>query len=203
MTNWTEWAAIAQFVAAAVLTVSAGALIASAVETRSLAKKTDTLGEHTKNLADETQKLGQHAQLDREMRYRPYVVATLARQVDEGKNCLTTFYDVTIRNAGEGPALDCSVGFVGDRGEFVSGRNLVLDPRQTWPQTYLVSDLVTTGRPDGLLSPPAGKSQPALAKPLVVVCTDVLGIRWRFLDGLPPESWRPDSDIAAPPWTEW
>ena len=28
LTNWTEWAAIAQFVAAGVLTVSAGALIA-------------------------------------------------------------------------------------------------------------------------------------------------------------------------------
>lgn len=200
MTNWTEVAAIAEFVAAAVLTVSAGALIASALETKSLAKKTDTLGEHTKTLAEETQKLGQHAQLDREMRYRPYVVPTLQQYKAEGARHL---YVIELHNAGEGPALDCSVAFLGDRGGVGEVRSLVLDPHEQWRSPTDLTTQEGVGRPDGLFSPPAGKSQPGGAKSLVVVCTDVLGIRWRFLDGLPAESWRPGSDEPTPPWAKW
>ncbi len=198
MTNWTEVAAFAQFAAAGVLTVSAGALIVSAVATKHLTEKTGTLGEHTRTLADETHRLGQHAELDREMRYRPYIVGTLSRNGNEEKYT----YVIGLRNAGDGPALDCSVAFVGYRGEFGEHRGFVLDSHQPlWSSPGITAQPVT--HPEGLFSPPPGKSQPALAKPLVVVCTDVLGIRWRFLDGLQPESWRADSDEPAPPWTAW
>src|SRR5208283_1253386 len=139
-----------------------------------------------------------HAQLDREMRYRPYVVAKLTRHRQEGTNPSTS-WTIAFHNAGEGPALDCSAAFVGDRGEFGSHRDLLLDPHKDLETPHLYTQV--SPHPEGLLSPPSGKSQPALAAPLVVVCTDVLGIRWRFLDGLPPESWRPTSDEPAPPWT--
>jgi hypothetical protein len=201
LTNWTEVAAIAEFVAAAVLTVSAGALVASAVATKHLTEKTDALSGHTKTLADETQKLGQHAQLDREMRYRPYVVANLENFMGMTGQVTRPMWAAVLHNAGEGPALDCSVAFVGDRGEFGSVRGFALDPHEHWRSPDLLTVEVT--HPEGIFSPPPGTSEPALAKPLVVVCTDVLGIRWRFLDGLPPEPWRPTSDEPAPPWTRW
>jgi hypothetical protein len=180
------------------LTISAGALIASAVATRNLTEKTDILGEHTKTLAEETQKLGQHAQLDREMRYRPYVVPTLENYKVEGNK---RFYTIELHNAGEGPALDCSTAFVGDRGEFGDVRRFVLDPHER--HKFMEITTQPLDHPRGLFNPPPGMSQPGLSKALAVVCTDVLGIRWRFLDGLPPESWRPGSDEPAPPWTAW
>jgi hypothetical protein len=183
VTNWTEVAAIAEFVAAAVLTVSAGALIASAVETGSLARKTETLGIH--------------AQLDREMRYRPYIVATAVMHPGVRPTC----WDVFLRNAGVGPALECSLAFVGDSGEIGQRRNLVLDSGERLQFTLVKTEVMP--HPEGLFNPPAGLSVPGGSRNLAVVCTDVLGIHWRFLNGMTPESWRPTSDEPAPAWTAW
>jgi hypothetical protein len=190
LTNWTEWAAIAQFVAAGVLTVSAGALIASAVETRSLSKKTGTLSDHTKVLADQ-------AQVDTEMRYRPYVVQSDTPQGNEESR----HWQLFLRNAGVRPALAYSIGFVGEKGEFGQVRSLVLGPGETSVAHTVKTEAVD--HPEGLFNPPPGLSVPGGSRNVAVVCTDVLGTRWRFLNGMTPEPWRADSNEPAPPWTAW
>ncbi|MGA2805045.1 MAG: hypothetical protein ABSF89_11745 [Acidimicrobiales bacterium] len=187
--TWSEAATVAQVVAAVALIVSALYLRSSAKETKALAMQTKALGDDTKALAVEEQ-------LDREIRYRPHVVATMQHTPIRGGE----YWRVRMRNVGVGPALDLSVAFVGNRGEFGSRRSLVLDAGEAL-QLDIRTEVLT--HPEGLFNPPPGFSMPGGSQYLVVVCNDVLGIRLRFLDGLPPEPWRASSGVPAPPWTKW
>jgi hypothetical protein len=191
-------------VAAGAQIVAAGGTIVLALKTSRLATKTADLATDTRDEATATVALSREAKRDRELRYRPVILATANVQNPISENAAgIVLYSVSLRNVGQGPALRCALALIGERGTYLeyglgalaagedTGSRPSLDARPILPPVSSIFD------------PPSGMSQPPKAKTLVVTYEDLVGNRWRFLDGLRAESWSPDSEEPMPEWASW
>lgn len=190
-------------VAGADIAVAGGTLILAiftwraAEASRSAAEATGRAAEAAQIEAEATVQLAQEAREDRELAWRPYLVVDVITTVSDGK--LTC----EVRNIGRGPATDVIVwAYRPVHGPGTWGRTpaRALGAGGTSKELGFQADQ-TARFPEDLFPTP---TNPDRAPGLVVVatCTDIVGNRWRFVDGYRPDQVRP-RDPNPPRWTAW
>jgi hypothetical protein len=136
-----------------------------------------------------------HAIEDRGLTQGPYLVVktTLYSPVPDGWT-----RQVEIENLGSGAAVDCGLICFGDYDSWGFERGFHLGPGAVRATDVRSSQIGPV--PDALfdVSPGVGPRGDPVGR-MAIVCRDVFGVRWRFLEGVPPEYWDPD-DPAAPAW---
>jgi len=168
----------------------------AAEASRSAAEATGRAAEAARDEADATVQLAQEAREDRELAWRPYLV------VDPITTPSDTKVTYKVQNIGRGPATDVIIWAY----RYLHGSG-------TWgrvPVGALAAGASEEGgfpadqtghSPDGMFPSPG---TPDHIRGLVVAatCTDIVGNRWRFVDGNRPDQVRPQ-DPNPPRWTAW
>ncbi|HVB01521.1 MAG TPA: hypothetical protein VNE42_09715 [Acidimicrobiales bacterium] len=156
-----------------------------------MASETKKVAEASKHEADATLALALEAQRDRELAWR-----SIVRVVDRNFGTISN-PELRLENLGSGPALDVVwLRLDNPRWTFVDDVDLKAGSEIQVP---INSDRDTAGGfPIGIIDPiedGKGRKRPHEA----ILCEDLLGTRWRFLPGWPPERYRL-GDPNPPRW---
>jgi hypothetical protein len=179
--------------------LSSGALasIAVASATFLLAIFTLITALAAKKEANATKDLAEEAREDRELAWRPCLDfgPTIQASVNGADQ-----YTFTVTNLGGRPAIAC-VCIVHQGG--LQGSPPTFSLRRDEP-TELKAQVSTHVGPDfplEVFDPPNGRPPEPLS--IVVLGKDVLGNRWRFLRGFPPDGPIRKNDPNPPRWATW
>ena len=168
--------------------------------THDLAEQTASVAVHSLAEAEATVALSTESQRDRELAWRPILRVEMgSNERNETNGTLDNgrwWQMLRITNLGNGPALDCFwLKKRDNKWAIVEGFDLDADG------VYLSRIESNDGAgnfPIGIIDPPPTE-QGRGGQGEAVMCEDVLGTRWRFLPGFPPERYRPGT--PNPP--EW
>lgn len=151
--------------------------------------------------ADATMQLAQEARKDRELAWRPHLDISMS-QTAALPDCDSI--DVAVTNVGNGPALDCRIWlYATNRWAWRDVKPLAAQQRLQLLEPIRISHQGGPHPfPEGMFDPPPDGRPHHGPWVTVVTCTDVLGNRWRFMNGQQPE--RIWLDHPRPPlWIQW
>ncbi len=191
MLGQVTWSDLASFAVAGGTLVLAWITRRAVVEARRASEAARDEGQATLAIATE-------AHRDRELTWRPVLTWEVTDQTAAGS--ATWAETVVIKNVGHGPAIACEYvsvdddrwayrrGFALRAGEVVNLSAEALEP--PWAE-----------EPQGLFDPAAGARRTGHRpnRMRVLMCSDILGRRWRFFEDFPPESVAGD-EPNPPPW---
>jgi len=173
----------------------------AAEASRSAAEATGRAAEAAQIEAEATVQLAQEAREDRELAWRPHL-GVLMGQPSAAPDFDSI--DVTVTNVGNGPALDCRVWlYATNRWTWRDVEPLATQQQLPLPEPIWVPHFGGLPPfPQGMFDPPPGGRPHHGSWVLVATCTDVLGNRWRFMNGQQPERIH-SNDPHPPPWLQW
>ncbi len=183
-TNWLEVGGIAELIAAVATLSLAGVTALMAKRTHEVAEKTEGLVEVSVRHAEATEQLAEAARTDRELAWRPQLGIISTERRGDGFSC-------TIRNTGPGPASQvmCLRREMENIGNWwmIPFNNMVAGEDQT-------SGAGKWSDGGSLYSPfdVPGDFGPQEAVTMVVLCSDVLGrrFRWAYAESVAPDQRR-------------
>lgn len=194
MSGVLSWSDLASFCVAGGTLALAWITRRAVVEARRASDAAREEGRATLAIASDTHR-------DRELAWRPVLTwerpgmtpASTARPA-------ATETLVVIKNVGSGPAIACE--YVSrDHGRHAYRRGFSLRAGEVVELSLGASEPPWQHEPPGLFDPTT-RARPTARAPKrmqVLMCSDILGRRWRFFEDLPPEEVTTD-DPSPPPW---
>jgi hypothetical protein len=168
----------------------------AAVATGTLAFFTWRLAGDAGDEAEATHRLADEARTDRYLAWAPVLASEFLGHSTIGER-------VRVKNIGSGPALNC-VFFSEQAGRLgVSAKFSLSSGEKREIECDRTLAIESIDYPAGIGTPLGGPLPKATEVVRVLICSDVLGRRWRFLEGWPPESVDPRDGTELPNWATW
>ena len=185
------WSDLASFAVAGGTLVLAWITRRAVVEARRASVAARDEGQATLAIATE-------AHRDRELAWRPVLTWEVTGVTAAGSG--TWAETVVIKNVGNGPAIDCEYVSL-DNDRFVYRRGFALRAGEVVELSIEASEAPWEKEPQGLFDPATGARRTGRRpnRMRVVMCSDILGRRWRFFEDFPPESVA-GAEPNPPPW---
>lgn len=187
--NAAEWTTLAVAIATGVLAFFTW---------RAVAVSRD-VAQASKDEAGATGQLAREATEDRALAWRPHLAIEAPRQFVSSEVVSAT---IELSNVGNGPAVDCTVwAYWSNHERWGVIRHLTLAARSS--QTIGIHSNTHPGLafPEGIFDSMDGGDH-EWPDVYVAACRDVLGNRWRFIRGFPPEMVNA-GEREPPLWTRW
>ena len=194
--NWTDGATFAVAFATLVLAWFTRSAAQASAHAAQASRQAAMAAEREANA---TVQLAKEAVEDRQLAWRPHIDIEhpTGRSGPDGNSAT-----LVLRNVGNGPALDCAIwAYWGGHGLWGVVRHLTLQAHGQRHTTVYSGTEPGHAFPVGMFDLPDGANH-STPDVYVAVCRDVLGNRWRFMPGQPPEV-VPVNEAQAPPWATW
>lgn len=185
------WSDLASFAVAGGTLVLAWITRRAVVEARRASDAARDEGQATLAIATE-------AHRDRELAWRPVLTWEVRDVTAAGSD--TWAEKVVIKNIGNGPAITCEYVSL-DNDRWAYRRGFALRAGEVVELSIEASDPPWEKEPQGLFDPAFGARRMGHrpSRMRVLMCSDILGRRWRFFEDFPPESVASD-EPNPPPW---
>ena len=195
MSAAVSWSDLASFSVAGGTLALAWITRRAVVEARRASDAAREEGQATLGLATETHR-------DRELAWRPVLTweVTDPEGASGGEPAGERTTVVVVKNVGNGPAIGCEY-VARDHGRCTYRRGFALSAGEVVELSIGASEPPWEQEPQGLFDP-ATSTRLTGQRPRrmqVLMCSDILGRRWRFFEDFPPESVDGD-DVDPPPW---
>lgn len=186
-----NWSDLASFAVAGGTLVLAWITRRAVVEARRASEAARSEGQAALNIARE-------AHRDRELVWRPVLTWEVTNVTAAGSAAWAE--TVVVKNVGSGPAIACEYISCNDD-RWAYRRGFALRAGEIVELSIEASEPPWETAPKGLFDPVSGARRTGHRpnRMRVLICSDILGRRWRFFEDFPPESVAGD-EPNPPPW---
>ena len=186
--NWSDMASFA---------VAGGTLVLAWI-TRRAVVEARRASDATRVEAQAALDIATEAHRDRELVWRPVLTWELTDVTDAGSGAWAE--TVVVKNVGAGPAIACEY-ISCDDDHWAYRRGFALRAGEIVELSIEASEPPWERAPRGLFDPVSGARRTGHRpnRMRVLICSDILGRRWRFFEDFPPESVAGD-EPNPPPW---
>ncbi len=186
--NWSDLASFA---------VAGGTLVLAWFTRRAVAEARQA-SDAARAEAQATLTIATEAHRDRELVWRPVLTWELTDVKAAGSGAWAE--TVAIKNVGNGPAIACEYVSL-DNDRWAYRRGFAIRAGEIVELPIEASERPWAKVPQGLFDPATGARRTGHrpSRMRVLICSDILGRRWRFFEDFPPESVAGD-EPNPPPW---
>jgi hypothetical protein len=175
--NWSDLASFA---------VAGGTLVLARI-TRQAVSEARRASDSARSEAQAALSIATEAHGDRELVWRPVLTWELTEVTAAGSGKWTE--TVVVKNVGSGPAIACEY-ISRDDNHWAYRRGFALTAGEILQLSIEASEPPWEKVPQGLFNPESGARRTGYRpnRTRVLICSDILGRRWRFFEDFPPES---------------